>query len=132
VPWAYALLAGGLHVSPAKVQYYPKDAFSFDFATDVYSVKVGGDTEVFISRRPDAVAMAGKFAEAFAAYGKAVPGTPLFRNEYIGAFDGVATEGEYVIGVRLAPNADAALKWINTLREVVSKSNIPEGREDGR
>jgi hypothetical protein len=125
VPWAYAVLSNGLHISPAKVQFYPKDAFSFDFATDVYSAKVNGDTEVFVSRRPDAVAIAGKFAEAFASYGKAVPGTPLFRNEYIGAFDGVTSEGEYVIGVRLAPSADDAMKWLKTLREVLSSATIP-------
>ncbi len=131
LPWAYALFSGKLRVSPAKVQYYPKDAFSLEFATDVYSAKVKGDTEVFVSRRSDAAAVAGKFAEAFGEFGKPVPGTPLFRNEYIGTFDGVAAAGEYVIGVRLAPNADEALEWMKRLREVLPASTIPDGNGYG-
>lgn len=131
LPWAYALFSGKLRVSPARMQYYPKDAFSFEFATDVYAAKVKGDTEVFVSRRSDAAAMAGKFAEAFAEYGKPVPGTPLFRNEYIGTFDGVAAHGEYVIGVRLAPNAEEALEWMKKLREVLPSSTMPDGTGHG-
>jgi hypothetical protein len=134
VPWAYALLTGGLHVSPAKLVYYPTDAFSFDFATEVYTAKVNGDMEVFISRRADeaeAKTLAGKFAGAFAGYGTAVPGTPFFRNEYIGTIDGVASQGEYVIGVRLAPNVDEAQKWLKTLRGVVPGANVGEGNGYG-
>ena len=136
VPWAYALFTGGLHISPAKVQYYPKDAFSFEFATEVYSAKVSGDTEVFISRRADtaeASAIAGKFAEAFGSYGKRLPaeGASLFQNEYVGAVDGVTTKDGYVLGVRLAPNADEAMKWLKKLSEVLpaapAGSTIPEG-----
>jgi hypothetical protein len=131
VPWAYAVLSHGLHISPAKVQFAPKDAFSFDFATDVYSAKVSGDTEVFISRQSDAAAIAGKFAEAFAGYGKAVPGTPLFKNEYVSAFDGVTSEGGYVIGVRLAPNQDEAMKWLKTLRDLLPSATIPAAGHGG-
>jgi hypothetical protein len=131
LPWAYALFSSKLRVSPAKVQYYPKDAFSFEFATDVYSAKVKGDTEVFVSRRSDAAAMAGKFAEAFAGYGTPVPGTPLFRNEYIGTIDGVTAEGDYVIGVRLAPSTDEALEWLKRLREVLPASTIRDGNGYG-
>ena len=133
VPWAYALFTGGLHVSPAKVQYYPKDAFSFEFATEVYSAKVSGDTEVFISRRADAAAIAVKFAEAFGAYGKRLPaeGASLFQNEYVGAVDGVTTKDGYVLGVRLAPNADEAMKWLKKLSEVLpatpAGSTVPAG-----
>jgi len=134
VPWTYALLTGGLHVSPAKLVYYPTDAFSFDFANEVYTAKVNGDMEVFVSRRADAAeaaALAGKFAEAFAGYGKSLPDTPFFRNEYIGTFDGAASQGEYVIGVRLAPNVNEAEKWLKTLRGVLSSSNISGGNGHG-
>ena len=132
VPWAYALLAAGLKISPAKVQYTPQDAFSFDFATEVYSAKVKGDTEVFVSRRAnaaEATALAGKFAEAFAGFGKALPApeAKLFSNQYINTVDGVAADGVYVIGVRLAPNAAEALKWLNQLREVLKPATVGDG-----
>jgi hypothetical protein len=134
VPWAYAVLAAGLKISPAKVQYTPQDAFSFDFATDVYSAKVKGDTEVFVSRRAsaaDATALAGKFAEAFSGFGKALPAAAaarLFSNEYVNTVDGVTAHGEYVIGVRLAPNAAEALRWLNQLREILKASTVSPGR----
>jgi len=134
VPWAYALLTGGLHVSPAKLVYYPTDAFSFDFATEVYTAKVNGDMEVFVSRRAneaEAKALAGKFAGAFAGYGTAVPDTPFFRNEYIGTIDGVASQGEYVIGIRLAPNVEEAGKWLKTLRGVLPSANVSTGTGHG-
>lgn len=129
-PWAYEVLSKGLKISPAKVQYAPRDAFSFDFATEVYSARVAGDTEVFVSRRPnpsEATALAGKFRHAFASFGKPA-GDDLFRNEYVNGFDGVTTEGEYVLGIRLAPNPAEAAKWIKALRELLPKSNLPEGR----
>jgi hypothetical protein len=136
VPWAYALLTGGLHVSPAKLVYYPTDAFSFDFATEVYTAKVNGDMEVFVSRRgneAEAKALAGKFVEAFGSYGKPVPATDatMLRNEYIGTIDGVSSQGEYVIGVRLAPNVDEAQKWLKTLRGVLPSATISDGSGHG-
>jgi len=132
VPWAYALLAEGLKISPTKVQYTPQDAYSFDFATEVYAAKVKGDTEVFVSRRADAAsatALAGKFAAAFAGYGKALPGTEakLFLNEYINAVDGVRVQAEYVLGVRYAPSADEANKWLNQLRDILKASTVSPG-----
>lgn len=132
VPWAYALLSAGLKISPAKVQFTPTDAFSFDFATDVYSAKVKGDTEVFVSRRAnaaEATALAGKFAEAFAGFGKALPApeAKLFANTYISGVDGVTTHGEYLIGVRLAANAAEALRWVNQLREILKASTVAPG-----
>ena len=136
VPWAYALLATGLKVSPAKVQYTPQDAFSFDFATEVYSAKINGETEVFVSRRAnagEASALAGKFADAFRGFGKAVP-TPqakLFANSYVTGIDGVTTEGEYVLGVRLAPTPAEALRWLNQLREVLKTATVPAGNGHG-
>ena len=136
VPWAYALLAGGLKISPVKVQYTPHDAFAFDFATDVYSAKVNGDTEVFVSRRAsaaEAATIAGKFAEAFGGFGKALPapGVKLFSNEYVNTVDGVTTQGEYVLGVRFATNAGEALRWVNQLREVLKTITVPAGNDHG-
>ncbi|MCG3148553.1 MAG: hypothetical protein PCFJNLEI_01997 [Verrucomicrobiae bacterium] len=132
LPWAYALLANGLKISPTKIQFTPQDAFSFDFATEVYSAKVKGDTEVFVSRRADVAAatnLAEKLAAAFAGFGKAVPGADakLFLNEYINAVDGVSVHEQYVLGVRSAADAAEAIKWLNQLRDILKASTVAPG-----
>jgi len=118
MPWVYGLFVGNLHLNPGKIQFQKENAFSFDFATDIYSANVAGsDAEIFISKRTsadDAVAVAGKLADGFAGFGKRVEGG-LIHNEYVNAYDGVRAQGPYVIGVRLAPTVDEAKKWLDKL-----------------
>lgn len=135
LPWAYALLAGRLRVPPAAIQYHRGDAFSFGFATQVYSARAGGDMEVFVSRRAsveEATAMAAKFVAAFAEYGAPVnlpagapPGLVLVRNEFSDALDGAVAEGPYVVGVRLAPGVAQALDGLGRLRAELRAMNEP-------
>jgi len=112
LPWAYEVFGSGLKLSPALVQFQKENAFSFEFADQFYSVTLPGtETEVFVSRRENdaaALALAGKLAEGFAAFGKklgAAAGTVLVHNEYTSAVDGVRTQGRYVVGVRFATSA---------------------------
>ena len=118
MPWVYGLFVGKLHLNPGKIQFQKENAFSFDFATDFYSAGVpGSDAEIFISKcasADEATAFANKLADGFAGFGKRTE-TGLIHNEYVNAYDGVRTQGSYVIGVRLAPTAADATQWLEKL-----------------
>ena len=136
MPWSYALFVGRLHLNPAKIQYFAENAFSFGFASRVYSAALtGSDTEVFIAHRKsdaEASALAEKFADGFAAFGKKLPasaGTTFVQNEYTSAIDGVRTHGAFVIGVRLAKSAQEAAQWLDRL---ASESETVKINDDGR
>lgn len=121
LPWGYDVLTGRLGINPARVRYHRENAFSFAFATDVYAATVGeGDLEIFFTRRANAAAaraLADQFADGFAAYGRriAAPAAALFQNEYVNAIDAVQARGTGVIGVRLAPTAADAQRWLAKL-----------------
>lgn len=133
LPWAYGLFTGRLRLPPAAVRYHRQDAFSFAFATEVYSAKTGGEMEVFVSRRAspgDAEEMAAKFASAYSEYGSPVdlpadapPGLVLVRNEFSDMLDGAVSEGPFLIGVRLAPGVEQALEWLARLRAQIGAMN---------
>jgi len=118
MPWVYSLFVGALHLSPGKIQFQKENAFSFDFAREFYTADVtGSDAELFISKRQtadEAAALAGKLADGFADFGKRTE-VGLIHNEYVNAYDAVRARGRYVIGVRLAPTADEAMKWLEKL-----------------
>jgi Family of unknown function (DUF6599) len=118
MPWVYGLFVGKLHLNPGKIQFQKENAFSFDFATEVYSASIpGSDAEIFISKRPsadEATAFANKMADGFAGFGKRIE-AGLIHNEYVNAYDGVRTQGSYVIGVRLAPTTAEATQWLDKL-----------------
>jgi hypothetical protein len=122
MPWSYALLVERLHLNPAKIQYDAENAFSFGFATQVYSAALpGSDAELFIARRDseaEASALVAKFAEGFGAFGKALSseaGTTIVQNEYTSAIDAVRSHGAYVIGVREAKSSQEAAQWLDRL-----------------
>jgi hypothetical protein len=123
VPWAYEVFAGRMKFSPRQVQYYARDAFSFGFADEIYAAKIKDDTEVFFSQRKDATAaaaLAGKFVEALAGFGKKLDspaGVTVLRNDFANTFDAIGTEGEFVIGVHMAVSAEEALRWFGLLHD---------------
>ncbi len=138
MPWSYALFIGRLRLNPAGVQYLAENAFSFEFATQVYSAALpGSDTEVFITHRADeasAHALAAKFAEGFASFGKKLPAdtaTTLVQNEYTSAIDGVRAHGSFVLGVRLAKSAQDAAQWLDRLASELDKGGITPTDADG-
>lgn len=130
LPWAYELFIRGLKVSPAQIQYYAENAFSFGFAKDVYAATLpGGETEVFLMRRTDsedAKKMAGEFAKGFGEYGKPVSGGPkdtaLFKNDYVNAIEGARAQGNFVIGVRMAKSAEEAGQLLDRLATQLEKN----------
>jgi hypothetical protein len=131
VPWSYALFVGRLHLNPARIQYDAENAFSFGFASQVYSAGLtGSDTELFIAHRAssaEANALAAKFAEGFAGFGKklsASPETAFVQNEYTSAIDGVRAHGSFVIGVRQAKSAQEATQWLDRLAAELDKGGI--------
>jgi hypothetical protein len=144
LPWVYAVFVGGLQISPARIQYQRENAFSFGFANDFYSATMPkGDTEVFLSRRAsadEAEQLTNKFADGLAELGKRVPdalaGVALFKNNYVDTIDGVRAYGAYVIGVRLAPSVEEAIRRLNELAAQLDKvggaANNPSSQSSPR
>lgn len=118
LPWSYALFVGRLKLGPGSVQYTAVDAFSFEFATEIYSAAIpGGELEVFVSKRAsvdEAAALTGKLTAGFAGFGKKLS-DELTQNEYTHAVDGARAHGVYVTGVRFAKSADEARQWLERL-----------------
>ena len=124
IPWAYALFVGQMRLNPGVIRFDRENAFSLDFADEFYTATLPGvETEIFVSRRTDAgeaKALAGKLADGFASYGKRLPspdGTVLIQNEFINTIEAVRSFENLVIGVRLAPSTDDALRRLDTLQQ---------------
>lgn len=132
LPWTYALFVGSLGASPGAIKYQKENAFSFGFATDVYSAVVPGskETEVFVMKRnsnAEASDLAKKFAAGFGGYGaplKSPAGHPeamLFNNEFINTVEGVEPFSNYVIGIRFATSSTEAFRWMEKLRSALAE-----------
>ena len=132
LPWTFALFVGEVGAAPGGIRYQKENAFSFGFASDVYSAVVPGskETEVFIVRKAstgDATALAKQFAEGFAGYGSKLktpaghPEAALVNNEFINTVEGVETFQNYVLGIRFAKSAEDAVCWMDKLKAGVQK-----------
>jgi uncharacterized protein DUF6599 len=132
LPWTFALFVGEVGAAPGGIRYQKENAFSFGFASDVYSAVVPGskETEVFIVKKAstgDATALAKQFAEGFAGYGsklKTPPGHPaaaLVNNEFINTVEGVEPFQNYVLGIRFAKSAEDAVRWMDKLKSGLQK-----------
>lgn len=128
LPWTYALFVGGMGAAPGQIRYQKENAFSFGFASDVYSAVIPGskETEVFLSKRAskqDAAKLAEQFAGGFGSYGSAMKAPPaghssakLFNNEFIHTVEGVEAYNSFVIGIRFAKSGDDAVHWLEKLK----------------
>lgn len=124
LPWAYALLAK-VGVETSAISYEKENAFSFDFAKDVYAGRLGAEgPQLFItSTSGDAAAkvLASRFRKGFASYGdaagKRAPGWT--KDQFIGAFSTAVAAGRFVIGVRAAPKLAPARGLLAKLKEAV-------------
>ena len=132
LPWTYALFVGSLGASPGAIRYQKENAFSFGFASEVYSALVPGskETEVFIMKRDspaDATKLAGQFAEGFAGYGSALkapaghPEAVLVNNEFINTVEGVEPFRNFVLGIRFAKSAGEAVSWMERVKSALQK-----------
>ena len=118
LPWAYALFVDQLKLSASRVKYMKANAFSFGFASDVYSVTVSppdarDDVEAFVTVAADAEAaraLAAKYEEGFAslgvAAGKTASGVRLFKDEFLGTLSASTAAERWVIGMRGAAKPD--------------------------
>jgi len=127
MPWTYALFVGEIGAGPGQIHYQRENAFSFSFASDVYSAKVPGakETELFITKRPsanEAAKLAKQFADGFGSYGKVLKQSPvLVQNEFIQTVEGVDSYDTYVIGIRFAKSQEEAVRWMDKLKKALKK-----------
>lgn len=115
LPPSYAIFVTGLGLDHGRVEYAAENAFSFGFASDVYSAVLDDEeTQVFVleAESPEAAtALAGQFTAGFEEYGTRLTesGTiPWIEDRYIKTVAGATTAGSWVIGVRGAPDPEAA------------------------
>jgi hypothetical protein len=123
LPWAYGLFVGQLGFSPGGVSYAAENAFSFGFASDVYSAALEDETELFVVRKgsaKDAEQLAAAFREGFLGYGAAAGvsmGVDWTKDRYIETISGAKAVDRWTVGVRGAPDiasAEAALSRLET------------------
>ena len=126
LPGAYAVFVGGMGMDPGRVSFVSENAFSFGFATNVYTALLADEeTEVFVTDAgsPEAATtLAAQFAAGFLEYGNAVEGShdPVWvEDRYINTLAGAVADRAWVIGVRGAPDRAAAEKALNDLRRAL-------------
>lgn len=127
LPWAYGLFVGQLKLDPSRVTYVKNNAFSFGFASDVFTASLSAadsteDMEVFVVASSDAEAAAALavayregFASMGAAAGKTGSGAPLFKDEYLATYSTAQATERWVVGVRGAPEARSAEEMLGRL-----------------
>lgn len=127
LPWAFQLFIGRLGLEPGALAYMSENAFGFsDFASDVHAGRLGDETELFVKVCADAAAAAAvakQFQEGFLGYGKAEG--PWVVDEYINTYSGAVSEGAWVVGVRGAPDAKAAVAGLARLKGALEGFSVP-------
>ncbi|MCA9672312.1 MAG: hypothetical protein KC503_42250 [Myxococcales bacterium] len=132
LPWGYGFFVAEMNIALGKINYDAKNAFSFEFARDVYSATLPDDkTQVFIvalKSPDDALALAKKYVKGFASYGKKAgthDGVTWVKDRFIGAYSSAFAMKRFIVGVRSAPtlaSANAAMKRIRTALERIPES----------
>jgi hypothetical protein len=114
LPFSYELFLP-LGVAPGKVSYLAENAFSFGFAGAVHIGQLpDGDTELFAVVAPnpaEARALAARFNQAFAEYGKPVSaagGVSWAEDRYLSRISGAGATGRLVLGVHSAADVQTA------------------------
>ena len=140
LPWAYALFGGSLGIDVSGIAYHPQNAFSFGFASGVYSAALDDDgAQMFTVAAADGEAaerLARQFADGFGDLGEAVgeiDGVSWSKDRYLGSFSGVARRGALVIGVhRVADRgaAEAALARLAGAVDALSAGAAPPARAE--
>ncbi|ACY13201.1 hypothetical protein Hoch_0563 [Haliangium ochraceum DSM 14365] len=130
LPWAYSLFIA-VDADPGKIAFVPENAFSFGFASNVYSAEISEDgAELFaVATVDDAAAakLAAQFTEGFASYGEALDGgdgVQWIEDQYISTIAGATARGSLVLGVRGAADRDSAAHALEALLAAAAK--LPE------
>lgn len=136
LPWAYALLAR-VGVDKSAVTYLKENAFSFDFAKDVYAGRTRKEgPQAFVQTAVDAATakrLAREFEKSFASYGEAVgkKDARWIKDEFIGAYSTAVDLEHVVVGVRAAPQLKEAQALLEKLksaaRAALQRKEIPRG-----
>ncbi len=125
LPWAWALFVGELGVEPGAVSYTAENAFSFGFASDVWSARRADETELFVVAAADEAAagdLARKFGDGFTEYGDAAGtshGVSWASDRYLKTVSGAKATGRWTIGVYGAPDLATAAAELDRLEAAV-------------
>ncbi len=125
LPWAWALFVGELGFEPGAVAYTAENAFSFGFASDVWSARRADETELFVVAGADEAAagdLARKFGDGFTEYGDAAGtshGVSWASDRYLKTVSGAKATGRWTVGVYGAPDLATAAAELDRLEAAV-------------
>ncbi len=123
-PWSYAILVDALGVPEAEVSFVKENAFSFDFAQNVFTATLE-QGEVFVLKAPsteEAERLAERFREGFASLGEVqeLEGRQWVQDRYLRQLSTAAAERDVVYGVRGAANGSDATATFKRLAAAVA------------
>jgi hypothetical protein len=127
LPWAYALFVGTMGLAPDKLGFFPENAFSLDFARQVYvaQLKDGGEAFATLARSDKTAAiLARRYHRAFLELGERVATksgtTPWIKERYINTLSNVDHRGRLVVGVRRVDQLTAARRALTRLQQAAA------------
>lgn len=125
LPWAHRLF-GQLGIAAGRIEFHREGAFSFGFATDVYSALLDdGATELWVMVAADEAAargLADRFIGGFASYGEKLGQGPgeWVRDRYLSSFATARTDRTFVFGVRGAPTQEGGARSVAELTKALA------------
>lgn len=125
LPWAHRLF-GQLGIAAGRIEFHREGAFSFGFATDVYSALLDdGATELWVMVASDEAAargLADQFIGGFASYGEKLgQGSGVWvRDRYLSSFATARTDRTFVFGVRGAPTQEGGARSVAQLAKALA------------
>jgi hypothetical protein len=132
LPWAYELFTARLGLAPSQVAYFPKNAFSFGFAKDVYvgKHKGGGQSFAIATKSADAARdLAQQYTAGFLAAGEKLKpslGVHWAKENFINTISGAKAAGRMVIGGYRMPDEKAAHAALGKLERAASTLKLAE------
>lgn len=126
LPWGYALFVGRLGMEVGTVSYATENAFSFGFATNVYSAELEGGGELFVTPTgtdADAATLVEQFKNGFRNYG--TNEGDFIKDRYLGSYATVVAAGPWVVGILRAPVTGPARTAVDELAAVVKDMPLP-------
>lgn len=121
-PWAYDLFVDAVGLDAANVSYKTQTAFSFEFGRDVYIGDLGGDTVGFVVAKEsaeEAAESAAEYVEGFASIGER--DGDYVKDSFIDTYSIVVAQDRFVVGIKGAPDKDAAAAALARMRDGLDK-----------
>jgi hypothetical protein len=135
LPWSYGLFVGGLGIDPGLVSYFVVNAFSFSFASDVWTARPRGkndDLELFAAVRAsarEARKLETALHKGFLGFGEAAGqvrigghDVPLIKDQLLGAFTAITTSERWVLGARGAASRDMLVAELGRLEHALAQT----------